>query len=112
MKNRVKVGILKQICYLYSARYWRDESLFQVACGEMDIDKVAAHAKLNVEKLKFESAIKVVDFGISGPLKATWFDLHCAATLSPQGYNVRIEIYWIYVIGNVGPRNLFTEMHV
>lgn len=71
-----------------------DFFLLQLACGKMDIEKVAAHAKLNIEKLKFESGINVVDFGISGPLKATWFDLYTAATLSPQGYKVRTEMYY------------------
>ncbi|EJD74601.1 hypothetical protein LOAG_18108 [Loa loa] len=80
----------------------------QLACGEMDIEKVAANAKLNIEKLKFESGIKVVDFGISGPLKATWFDLHSAATLSPQGYKAKIErsslpLYSTYVFVGQSP---------
>ncbi|VBB25543.1 unnamed protein product [Acanthocheilonema viteae] len=80
----------------------------QLACGEMDIEKVAAHAKLNVEKLKFESGINVVDFGISGLLKATWFDLHSAATLSPYGYKAKIErsslpLYSTYVFVGRSP---------
>uniref|UniRef100_A0A1I8F0T7 Rab3-GAP regulatory subunit N-terminal domain-containing protein n=1 Tax=Wuchereria bancrofti TaxID=6293 RepID=A0A1I8F0T7_WUCBA len=80
----------------------------QLACGEMDVEKVAAHAKLNVEKLKFESGIDVVDFGISGPLKATWFDLHSAATLSHQGYMAKIErsslpLYSTYVFVGRSP---------
>ncbi|VDK74556.1 unnamed protein product [Litomosoides sigmodontis] len=80
----------------------------QLACGEMDIGKVAAHAKLNIEKLKFESGINVVDFGISGLLRATWFDLHSAATLSQQGYKAKIErsslpLYSTYVFVGRSP---------
>ncbi|MCP9257834.1 BMA-RBG-2 [Dirofilaria immitis] len=80
----------------------------QLACGETDIQKVAAHAKLNVEKLKFESGVNVVDFGISGPLKATWFDLYSAATLSPQGFKAKVErsslpLYSTYVFVGRSP---------
>uniref|UniRef100_A0A8R1TPJ0 Rab3-GAP regulatory subunit N-terminal domain-containing protein n=1 Tax=Onchocerca volvulus TaxID=6282 RepID=A0A8R1TPJ0_ONCVO len=80
----------------------------QLAFGEIDIEKVAAHAKLNIEKLKFESGINVVDFGISGPLKATWFDVYSAATLSPQGYKAKVErsslpIYSTYVFAGRSP---------
>lgn len=71
------------------------DAFLQLACGEMDIEKVATHAKLNIEKLKFESGINVVDFGVSGLLKATWFDLQTAATLSPQGYKVSYLLRYI-----------------
>uniref|UniRef100_A0A915PKK6 Rab3-GAP regulatory subunit N-terminal domain-containing protein n=1 Tax=Setaria digitata TaxID=48799 RepID=A0A915PKK6_9BILA len=65
-------------------------------------------AKLNIEKLRFESGVKVVDFGVSGPLKATWFDLHIAATLSAQGHRAKIErsslpLYSTYVFVGKSP---------
>ncbi|VDK38986.1 unnamed protein product [Gongylonema pulchrum] len=56
----------------------------QLARGETDLEKIAAYGKLNVEKLKFGSEFCVVDFGVSGPLKPTWFDLHSAAALSAK----------------------------
>lgn len=80
----------------------------QLARGETDLEKIAANAKLNFEKLKFEPGFHTVDFGVSGPLKATWFDLHVAATLSANGCNAIVErtslpVYSTYVFVGRSP---------
>ncbi|VDN01140.1 unnamed protein product [Thelazia callipaeda] len=80
----------------------------QLARGETNVQKIAESSQLNSTKLKLESDVKVVDFGVSGPVKATWFDLSIAATLSSKGYEARVErsslpLYSTYVFVGQSP---------